>query len=78
MSDFISELKHIKNDNKMNEGANTSLYDYIASNYYKLSKEELKELILNLDYAIYNRFGKNLYLSLENQALEDTIERLSD
>ena len=29
------------------------LYDWIASNYWKLSKEELKDIILELDYALY-------------------------
>lgn len=78
MENLIKDLKHIRNDNKMNKGANTSLYDYVATNYYKMSKEELKELILNLDYAIYDNLNRKEYLNLENQAIEDTIERLED
>ena len=27
---------------------NINLYDYVANNYYKLSKEELTELLLNV------------------------------
>lgn len=33
---------------------NGDSYDFIAKNYYKFSKEELKDIILELDYAIYS------------------------
>ena len=29
------------------------LYDYIASNFYKISKEDLRDLILEIIYMIY-------------------------
>lgn len=72
------DLFKIVADNKAHNGENTSLYDYIANNYYKMSKEELKELILNLDYAMCHNLGRNLYLDLETQALRDTLERIGD
>lgn len=78
MSNFLKDLKHIRNDNKMNNGVNVSLYDYVASNYYKLSKEELKELILNLDYIMYDLLDKEKYLDLETRAIEETIDRLGE
>ena len=35
------------------EGKDTpSSYDFIANNYYTMSKEELKDIILELDYAL--------------------------
>lgn len=43
-SNFISDMKNIKNN----------LYDYVANNYYKLGKEELKELALNAIYVAEN------------------------
>lgn len=30
---------------------NGSFYDYIANNYYSMTKDQLKELILNLDWV---------------------------
>lgn len=44
MEDFINVLKNNPN------GA----YDYICSNYYKMSKEELKDITKELLYAIYD------------------------
>ena len=29
------------------------LYDYIANNFYKISKEDLRDLILEIIYMIY-------------------------
>lgn len=29
------------------------LYDYIANNFYKISKEDLRDLILEITYMIY-------------------------
>lgn len=35
------------------EGKNTpSSYDFIANNYYTMTKDELKDIILELDYAL--------------------------
>ena len=33
---------------------NANGYDFIAKNYYEFSKEELKDIILELDYAIHS------------------------
>lgn len=33
---------------------NADSYDFIAKNYYEFSKEELKDIILELDYAIHS------------------------
>lgn len=30
-----------------------NLYDYIANNFYKISKEDLRDLILEIIYMIY-------------------------
>lgn len=60
---------------KILEGKQT-LYEFIANNYYKLTKEELKELVLNLDYALVNtgQIGEKL----EQEMIKETIERLED
>ena len=42
--EFLKEIKKAV--------ANNEFYDWITTNYYKLDKEQLKEIILNLDYAI--------------------------
>lgn len=41
---------------------NADGYDFIAKNYYEFSKEELKDIILELDYAIH---CTDIYSSLE-------------
>lgn len=33
---------------------NSNGYDFIAKNYWEFSKEELKDIILELDYAIHS------------------------
>lgn len=74
--DFLKELGKIKIDNLLNEGRNTSLYEFIANNYNNLTKEQLKELVLNLDYVLYFTFRGKAYLDLENKAISETMERL--
>lgn len=78
MEDFTKELRAIYNDNKMNNGANKTLYEFVASNYYKMDKEQLKELVLNLDYILYKYETERDYLRLENAAIQETIERWED
>lgn len=58
-----------------------TLYSYICSNYYLLSAEELKRLIMELDYIIY--FIGNRYLSIKDrddvkQALINNIKEYMD
>ena len=74
--DFLKELGKIRIDNLLNEGANTSLYEFIANNYNNLTKEQLKELVLNLDYILYSTFSKKTYKDLESKAINETMERL--
>lgn len=74
--DFSRELGKIRIDNLLNEGANTSLYEFVANNYNNLTKEQLKELILNLDYILYSTFSKKTYKDLESKAINETMERL--
>lgn len=52
---------------------NTSFYDFISRNYYHFSKDELKELLINLDYAIYSRCSN--YVDFEESAINDCLER---
>lgn len=74
--DFLRKLRKIKVDNLLNEGANTSLYEFVANNYTDLTKEQLKELLLNLDYILYSTFDKKTYKDLESKAINETMERL--
>ena len=51
------------------------LYDWIAENYTRLTQTQLKELILNLDFAIYTEApGKEI--NIEYKMLEELEERL--
>ena len=44
MKDFIEVLKNNPNN----------AYDFICNNYYKMSKEELKDIVKELLYAVYD------------------------
>lgn len=44
---------------------NDTFYDFIANNYYKLSKEDLCDLLKNYDYTRY-QIEKNEYLDISN------------
>lgn len=74
--EFLKELGKIRIDNLLNGGENTSLYEFVANNYNNLTKEQLKELVLNLDYILYSTFRGQAYLDLENKAIMETKERL--
>lgn len=65
---MIKDLKDLLKEEKV------SLYDYVASNYYKLDKEELKELLLNMIYVLFS-YDNDLCESLEVEAIKETIER---
>lgn len=73
-----NKLREIIIDNQLNDGANISLYDYISQNYSYITKEVLKELILNLDYALYSTLNREKCLEIETQALNDTLERIGE
>lgn len=76
--EFISNLKEIQTDNFYNNGENKTLYEFVAANYYKMDKEQLKELVLNLDYILWKYESERDYLRLENAAIQETIERMED
>lgn len=51
-------------------------YIFIANNYYKLSKEDLKTIILELDCATDEEVLKSEYETINNNALIALEERL--
>ena len=53
-----------------------SLYDYISNNYYNLTKEELKEIIKEIDYAIYKNYGEEITIKIENEALDEIAQNI--
>jgi 20S proteasome alpha/beta subunit len=69
MKEFIEVLKNNPN------GA----YDFICNNYYKMTKEELKDITKELLYAVYDNVSKaehneilaNVAVELEDFYLED-------
>lgn len=64
MKDFVQVLKNNPN------GA----YDYIANNYYKMSKEELKDIAKELLYAIHTNTTEKEH----NKILSDVAEELAE
>ena len=64
MNEFIEVLKNNPNN----------AYDFICNNYYKLSKEELKDIAKELLYAVYDNVDKIEHDKILNDAateLED-------
>lgn len=47
-------------------------YDYISNEYYKMSKDELKDIAKELLYAMYDKMTKEEH----NLALADVAEEL--
>ena len=64
MKDFVEVLKNNPNN----------AYDYLTSNYYKMSKEELKDIAKELLYSIYD----NVLDSEHDKILKDAAEELTD
>jgi helix-turn-helix protein len=64
MKEFIEVLKTNPN------GA----YDHICNNYYKMSKEELKDIAKELLYAVYSNVTK----AEHNEILADVATELED
>ena len=49
-------------------------YDFVANNYYKYSKEELKDVVKELLYAIHTNTTKDEH----DKILNDVAEELTD
>lgn len=47
------------------------LYDYIANNFYKISKEDLRDLILEIIYMIY--YDYEYSIDADRQLLNEHI-----
>lgn len=47
------------------------LYDYIANNFYKISKEDLRDLILEIIYMIYYNYEYSI--DADRQLLNEHI-----
>lgn len=55
-----------------NEGE--TLYDFVAKNYWKMSKEELKDLFLNFNFATYKFVGEDNMKMLEKETVDEMKE----
>lgn len=64
MKDFIEVLKNNP------DGA----YDYICNNYYKMSKEELKDIAKELLYAVHDNVTK----AEHDEIMKDVATELED
>lgn len=62
MKEFIEVLENNPDD----------AYDFISNNYYKMSKDELKDIAKELLYAMYDKMTKEEH----NLALADVAEEL--
>ena len=53
------------------------IFDFIVNNYWKLSKEDLRDVAKELDYAIYSMYPKNEYDKIVNEFCKN-LEELKD
>lgn len=53
------------------------IFDFIVNNYWKLSKENLRDVAKELDYAIYSMYPKNEYDKIVNEFCKN-LEELED
>lgn len=51
------------------------LYDFIANHYYEMDKEELKDVFLEVIYAIHE---SEIYITNVNAIQEQIIENIED
>ena len=52
-------------------------YDYLASNYYKMSKEELRDVAKELLYSIYENTLESIMYAVKNNLIVEIDVRLS-
>lgn len=64
MKEFVKVLKNNPN------GA----YDFICNNYYKMNKEELRDIAKELLYAVYDNVSK----AEQKKILNDVAKELAD
>lgn len=64
MKEFINILKNNPD----------SAYDFVSNNYYKMSKEELRDIVKELLYAV----NDNVTQAEHNKILDDVAEELND
>lgn len=53
------------------------IFDFIVNNYWKLSKEDLRDVAKELGYAIYSMYPKNEYDKIVNEFCKN-LEELED
>lgn len=53
------------------------IFEFIVNNYWKLSKEDLRDVAKELDYAIYSMYSKNEYDKIVNEFCKN-LEELED
>ena len=51
----------------------TGFYDFICNNYYKMSKDTLKDLFKEFIYAVYK-----LDANIEKQAIKEMINEINE
>lgn len=51
------------------------IYDFVASEWHNFTKEELKDLLLELNYATYKKINADLLNEIENEAVCEFAEK---
>jgi hypothetical protein len=70
---LIEDLRKLSKGNACDSN---SLYDYVANHYYEMTKEQLKELFINMNYSTYECMTSKDFSNIENRAITYTIQRM--
>lgn len=50
------------------------IFDFVANNYWKLSKEDLRDIAKELSYAVYDKLGNEVNKEIEQATIENLKE----
>lgn len=53
------------------------VFDFVANNYWILSKEDLRDIVKELSYAVYDKLGNEVNKEIE-QATIQNLKELED
>lgn len=54
------------------------MFDFISQNYHLLSKEDLKDICMEMDYACYEELDKSDYKKVKEETIDLLNEKWND
>ena len=57
---------------------NEGVYEFIINNYWKMSKDQLKDILKELDYAVNSNVKAGIYDLIKDNLIEELTEMWDD